>query len=453
MTTTRRWTRTQLFALVAAAGLVAVFVLNLAAAVGSSCCNSDSPSAGELARPSVSIRSTAPLLVSAGVQSTAYPPPVPPTSQPLNPELKVDRFGRFPSPSGVLDEPVPLNALPYGKLLGDLQSRLDARDAGGLAARLGEDHDGDGGTDALLYGVGMWEGGDTWAPARVNAALETMFAAGSRPVVQGYFAAGPVAELVGFDGCVGVVTCCWTGGVAFSTPDPAPGYGEALPEELPSGAFGWTLCQGLPDDWRWNEWLWSESSGPTSERPAAPMQAAATSYSDLVAGWAERDWPQPVVYHPIDRAASEPREGLGEGRHPALLEGVDEVGRTVTLDPILWFVGEAANLAAAQDAVALPPSDDAPAYGRNDQVETATLPVDPHAEIRLYKSLGPGVTTVLDQLSDLAAATMPGGAADESKRGIPFWITVDNGVVTRIEEQIVPPEGALITSPEDVPCG
>jgi hypothetical protein len=49
---------------------------------------------------------------------------------------------------------------------------------------------------------------------------------------------------------------------------------------------------------------------------------------------------------------------LENGRHPVLLERVDVAGRTVTLDLVQRFIGDAATKAAAEDGEESPPPND-----------------------------------------------------------------------------------------------
>ena len=129
-------------------------------------------------------------------------------------------------------------------------------------------------------------------------------------------------------------------------------------------------------------------------------------------------------------SAGQPAEAaqLDNGRHPVLLERVDVSGRTVTVDLVQWFIGEAAAKAAAEDGKESPPPNDY--YIRNVNPRLRTLPLDTSARLTLTaQTAGQGGSgPVQVDLARLAA----------SGRKHLFWATVQGGRIQRLEEQYLP---------------
>jgi hypothetical protein len=122
---------------------------------------------------------------------------------------------------------------------------------------------------------------------------------------------------------------------------------------------------------------------------------------------------------------------LEDGRHAVELKTVDAGQRTITFDLLQFFTGEAAAKAAAEDGEESPPPNDY--YIRNVNPRLRTLPVAAGAHITvssLASSSNPtkDVSVTLDEL----AGYFPNRGAD------PFWITVEQGQVTRIAQQFLP---------------
>jgi hypothetical protein len=119
---------------------------------------------------------------------------------------------------------------------------------------------------------------------------------------------------------------------------------------------------------------------------------------------------------------------LDNGRHPVVLERVDVAGRTVTVDLVQWFTGEAAAKAAAEDGEESPPPNDY--YVRNVNPRLRTLPLATDARLTLTgQTAGPGGSDPVQvDLARLAA----------SGRQHLFWATVQGGRILRLEEQYLP---------------
>jgi hypothetical protein len=121
---------------------------------------------------------------------------------------------------------------------------------------------------------------------------------------------------------------------------------------------------------------------------------------------------------------------LENGRHPVLLERVDMAGRTVTLDLVQWFIGDAATKAAAEDGEESPPPNDY--YIRNVNPRLRTLPLAPGAHLTLTRqTLAQGGDATGAVEVDLAKLATSG-------RKHLFWATVQAGRILRLEEQYLP---------------
>ena len=124
---------------------------------------------------------------------------------------------------------------------------------------------------------------------------------------------------------------------------------------------------------------------------------------------------------------------LAEGRHPVYLKTVDPDRPTITFDLIQFFTGEAATKAAADDGEESPPPNDY--YIRNVNPRLRTLPVRSDAPITVNvlaaQSTGSSTKDVSVTLDELASYFPNSGTA-------PFWITVEQGQVTKIAQQFLP---------------
>jgi hypothetical protein len=149
-------------------------------------------------------------------------------------------------------------------------------------------------------------------------------------------------------------------------------------------------------------------TGGASATTAAPAPTAATSTTS-----------EPVV--------------LADGRHPVYLKTVDPDRPTITFDLIQFFTGEAATKAAAEDGEESPPPNDY--YIRNVNSRLRTLPVRSDASITVNvlaaQSTGSSTKDVSVTLDELASYFPNSGTA-------PFWITVEQGQVTKIAQQFLP---------------
>ena len=124
---------------------------------------------------------------------------------------------------------------------------------------------------------------------------------------------------------------------------------------------------------------------------------------------------------------------LADGRHPVYIKTVDPDQQTITFDLIQFFTGDAATKAAAEDGEESPPPNDY--YIRNVNSRLRTLPVRSDAPITVNVlaagSTGSATKDVAVTLAELATYFPNSGTA-------PFWLTVDQGQVTKAAQQFLP---------------
>ena len=125
--------------------------------------------------------------------------------------------------------------------------------------------------------------------------------------------------------------------------------------------------------------------------------------------------------------------GLADGRHPVYLKTVDPEQRTIRFDLIQFFTGDAATKAAAEDNEESPPPNDY--YIRNVNPRLRTLPVRADAPITVNvlaaQATGNATKDTPVTLAKLASYFPNSGTP-------PFWITVEQGQVTKIAQQYLP---------------
>ncbi|HEX6570293.1 MAG TPA: hypothetical protein VF015_14065 [Acidimicrobiales bacterium] len=160
------------------------------------------------------------------------------------------------------------------------------------------------------------------------------------------------------------------------------------------------------------------------ETEATPETTAAPGTTDAVT--------------PAPTAAPTPSEAsvLADGRHPVFLTGLDVEGRTMEFDVIQWLTGEEAREAYTAD------HPDDPGYPPNDYYI-----VNDNPRLRVLPVVGGVTVTVLEhgfEPMDIAFEELPAFVADDlfpddtSLWHNPFWLTVQDDVITDIEEQYTP---------------
>jgi hypothetical protein len=129
---------------------------------------------------------------------------------------------------------------------------------------------------------------------------------------------------------------------------------------------------------------------------------------------------------------------LEDGRHPVLLTGIDVVGRSVEFDLIQFLTGDEAIAAwdeAHPDDPGGPPND---YFIINDNPRLRRLPVADDVVVTVLDWDGgfqPFVVAFADLPAELAGRPIVDGGGLGAN---PFWLTVDDGMITAIEEQYTP---------------
>jgi hypothetical protein len=127
---------------------------------------------------------------------------------------------------------------------------------------------------------------------------------------------------------------------------------------------------------------------------------------------------------------------LVDGRHPVFLTDINVIGRSIEFDLIQYLTGDEAIFAWREDH----PNDPGPPNGYyiiNDNPQLRRLPVADEVAVTVLDwnaGFQPFVVAFADLPTELAAR----GAPDEHLGVNPFWLTVDDGTVTAIEEQYIP---------------
>lgn len=325
-------------------------------------------------RPVPAVPSPATLPAAAAVPAIDTRVPV---NTPVAPAAELpDDAGYFARPVRTLrwdSDFTPLEDGPAGPLLSTLQRDLSAGDADAVVGRLGAApsltlHLLDG--DAAARDV---------AGPDVAVLLRRLFAAGSRPVVQGYFAttadgrapneplllAAAASDTVRID----VVIAGWTGPAGALEPT-APT--EAAPhvsvwrfdragDRLERGGNGGSRTGNAPvggADWTWRTWRWLPSNGYVAavaaleDRLDDPASYRYTRY-DVVrpaALWPAvtptllRQLPSPDGEFMANEITSEPvvvdPHDPASVRHLVAVEVVDAAGHTIARPIARWLVGD-----------------------------------------------------------------------------------------------------------------
>jgi hypothetical protein len=132
---------------------------------------------------------------------------------------------------------------------------------------------------------------------------------------------------------------------------------------------------------------------------------------------------------------------LEDGRHFGFIESVDVDGLALEFDLAYFLTGEEANAAAEEHGDEVPVPNDY--YIVNDNPKLRTLGVAPNLEIVLYDWDRCCDETIEGSLEGLAEAINGGEPVTVDGHLYqgplsPYWLTVEGGAVTRIEEQYLP---------------
>ena len=132
---------------------------------------------------------------------------------------------------------------------------------------------------------------------------------------------------------------------------------------------------------------------------------------------------------------------LEDGEHFGFVESVNAEGETMVFDLAYFLTGEEANEAAAERGLEVPVPNDY--FIVNDNPKLRTLALSPDLELALLdwnhccdEFFAGDLTTFETAISTGEQVTVGGdvylGALSQ------YWLTVENGIVVRIEEQYLP---------------
>jgi hypothetical protein len=128
---------------------------------------------------------------------------------------------------------------------------------------------------------------------------------------------------------------------------------------------------------------------------------------------------------------------LAEGRSFGYIKSVDAASSTLVFDLAQIFTGDAANKAAQEDGVIGPgESIDNDYYIRNVNPKLRTVPLSPAVQISIIEWTNCCEHTLSPDIATFAQA-FPGPGPTDDFHGptSPYWLTVRNGAIVKVEEQ------------------
>ena len=166
--------------------------------------------------------------------------------------------------------------------------------------------------------------------------------------------------------------------------------------------------------------------------PTSPPQPSATSPASPTAS------ASPSVTASASPSVTTSAAALEDGRHFGFILSIDASGSAMVFDLALFLTGDAANQAAIEDGVIQPGQTiDNDYYIRNNNTKLRDLALRQDVRIILVNWPNCCETTVNGVLEDFAASfTTPTDVYHGPQS--PYWLTVEAGVVTKIEEQYLP---------------
>jgi hypothetical protein len=132
---------------------------------------------------------------------------------------------------------------------------------------------------------------------------------------------------------------------------------------------------------------------------------------------------------------------LQDGEHFGFVQSVDVAGGTMVFDLAYLLTGEEANQAAAEHGDEVPVPNDY--YIVNDNPKLRTLVLAPDLELALLDWNHCCDTFIEGDLTTFASAVEADEIVTVGEQIYygslsPYWVTVEEGVVTRVEEQYLP---------------
>lgn len=141
---------------------------------------------------------------------------------------------------------------------------------------------------------------------------------------------------------------------------------------------------------------------------------------------------------PSETESPTPEAELEDGRHFGSIRSIDVEDRTMRFDLAYFLTGEEANDAAAEHGDEVPVPNDY--YIVNDNPRLRTLPIDPDVEVWVIDwanccdLVRGGVQPFVDAFQ---TRHHPWDAMYQGREA-PYWITVEDGRVVKIEVQYLP---------------
>jgi hypothetical protein len=164
-----------------------------------------------------------------------------------------------------------------------------------------------------------------------------------------------------------------------------------------------------------------EQAAPTSPSPTTPPSPTAT------------EEPSPTE----ETSPTPPRAVLPDGNHFVYVTDasrLEDGSLRVTLDLAYFYTGaEAQQEAAAHGDEAVNDY-----YIVNDNPRLRRIPIVADATVRYFPVGSGSVELVEGNLDAWLEAVMETAQTDYGGKDVPWWFTVDDGVVTRIEQQYLP---------------
>jgi hypothetical protein len=158
--------------------------------------------------------------------------------------------------------------------------------------------------------------------------------------------------------------------------------------------------------------------------PPAPAPTAPASGTQTVPASA----PVPVTSAPVPTTAPA-TPAVADGKHPVLIKGIDPGAGTLTVDVVELYLGAAADTQWQIDhpGQQVPPLDGH--YMRDKHPnDLYTVAVSPSAVIHVIPGGDPLHPNTI---------TFSAFASYAPQHGVPYWITVQGGVITLIEQQFI----------------
>ena len=141
---------------------------------------------------------------------------------------------------------------------------------------------------------------------------------------------------------------------------------------------------------------------------------------------------------PSETASPTPTAQLEDGRHFGSIRSIDVEAQTMRFDLAYFLTGEEANEAAAEHGDEVPVPNDY--YIVNDNPRLRTLDVDPDVEIWVidWADCCDVVEGEVQPFVDAFETRHHPWDAMYQGREAPYWITVEDGAVVKIEVQYLP---------------